>query len=264
MVTVSPHLPPRRNRWIRNNKSGLARHSWLEWRPGVTARSRVKKKLSFVAEAVDDRAEREPPLGGWPKRVLDVVIALSAIALLAPLMVVTAVLVKLTMGGPIIYAHPRVGHNGRMFHCFKFRTMISQPDDELIMFLARNPEAEREWRETRKLKNDPRVTFIGHLLRVSSLDELPQLFNVLRGEMSCVGPRPIVTAELGRYGVHAREYLSSRPGLTGLWQVSGRSHTTYARRVALDCQYVRTWSIWLDFRILLKTISAVLSFHQAT
>lgn len=263
MVTVSPHLPPRRSRWTRT-KHGGAWRSLLERRPGTSARSRFKNEHSFVGEAAGNRSDLEPPLGGWPKRMLDIGIALSATVALAPLILIAALLIKLTMGGPVIYAHPRIGHKGRMFRCFKFRTMVPLPEEKLIKFLASHPEAEREWRETHKLKNDPRVTFVGRLLRVSSLDELPQLLNVLRGEMSCVGPRPIVTAELSRYGVHASEYLSSRPGLTGLWQVSGRSHTSYARRVALDCEYVRTWSIWLDLSILLRTVLAVLRFHQAS
>jgi exopolysaccharide production protein ExoY len=195
---------------------------------------------------------------------MDVTIALVAIVLLAPLMLVVTILIRLTMGGPVIFAHHRIGHNGQLFPCFKFRTMVANADEVLARHLAVNPAAAREWRETMKLRNDPRVTFLGRLFRKSSIDELPQLVNVLRGEMSCVGPRPIVAEELPRYDIHLPEYLIARPGLTGAWQVSGRNNLDYAQRVALDCAYIRNWSIWLDLVILSRTIFVLMKFDEAS
>ena len=203
------------------------------------------------------------PLGGALKRGLDLVVATASILLLAPMVMLLALLVLLTMGRPIFYEHERVGFQRRPFRCQKFRTMVRDPDAVLARHLEEDPEAAREWSDTRKLRQDPRVTFVGRLLRKSSLDELPQLLNVLRGEMSCVGPRPVVEDELARYGTKAPLYLSARPGMTGLWQVSGRSSVDYARRVALDERYVCRWSIWLDLKILLDTIFVIVAFNDA-
>ena len=207
---------------------------------------------------------QNPPLGGFAKRAVDVFVAAVALVLLLPLMALIAAAVRLTMGGPVLFGHSRVGHNGQTFRCYKFRTMVTEADAVLRNYLAVNPQAAKEWAETRKLRNDPRITFLGHFLRKTSIDELPQLINVLRGEMSCVGPRPIVADELAHYGEHAAHYFRARPGLTGAWQVSGRTSLRYAERVALDVEYVRKWSIWQDFRILLKTIPAVLQFRDAS
>lgn len=204
------------------------------------------------------------PLGGWRKRALDLAVASTALVLALPLMAMVALLIKLATGGPVLFAHRRIGFNGRPFGCYKFRTMVENAEQVLEDYLACNPQAAEEWRETQKLKFDPRITFLGQMLRKSSLDELPQLVNVLRGEMSCVGPRPIVANELPRYGSAADEYLKTRPGITGLWQISGRSDVDYARRVALDAQYVRDWSIWSDFVILAWTAVAVMRFDQAS
>jgi exopolysaccharide production protein ExoY len=203
------------------------------------------------------------PLGGLVKRAIDVVIALATIILLLPVVPIIMGLIRLAMGGPIFFAHDRIGYRGKPFRCYKFRTMVTDAEEVLARHLAEDPHAAQEWNETRKLRNDPRVTFIGRLLRKSSLDELPQLINVLRGEMSCVGPRPIVVSELRRYGPHAVEYLQARPGLTGIWQVSGRNGLDYANRAALDCHYVRNWSLWKDLVILGRTFFAVLRFHEA-
>ena len=202
------------------------------------------------------------PLGGSLKRALDIAIALTALILLAPVMAAIAAVIWLTQGGPVLFAHERVGFGGRTFRCLKFRTMVPDAAERLARYLATNSEAARVWAETQKLRDDPRVTWFGHILRKSSLDELPQLFNVLRGEMSCVGPRPVVADELRRYGVHAHEYVKARPGLTGLWQVSGRSNTTYDHRVRLDRVYVRRWSLALELGILLRTVPAVLNFDE--
>ncbi|MGE0052563.1 MAG: sugar transferase [Hyphomicrobium sp.] len=210
-----------------------------------------------------DTFHASPTLGGYQKRILDIVVAGTALILLAPIMLIVSALIKLTIGGPVIFAHQRVGANGVAFPCLKFRSMVVDGDAILQQHLESDPAAAREWRETRKLKNDPRVTPLGKLLRKSSIDELPQLFNVLRGDMSCVGPRPIVAAELERYGTHVSDYLCVRPGLTGIWQVSGRSRLSYRHRVALDSLYVRRWSMGLDIALLLRTVPAVLAFEEA-
>ncbi|WP_245424298.1 sugar transferase [Sinorhizobium sp. BJ1] len=213
------------------------------------------------------RVVHEPylsPLGGWPKRGLDLMVASAAIVLALPLMLVVAFLIKVITGGPVLFSHRRIGFNGKPFECYKFRTMVENADELLGEYLACDTRAAEEWRETQKLQRDPRVTKLGQILRKSSLDELPQLINILRGEMSCVGPRPIVADELSRYGSAADEYLKTRPGLTGLWQISGRNDVDYARRVVLDAQYVRNWSIWTDLVILTWTAFAVMRFDQSS
>jgi exopolysaccharide production protein ExoY len=206
---------------------------------------------------------RDQPVGGGVKRAMDIVISATALLLLAPLMLIVALLVRVSMGSPVIFTQRRVGCGRSTFVCYKFRTMVVDGDRVLREHLARDRAAAREWRETRKLQHDPRVSCLGHILRKSSLDELPQLFNVLRGDMSCVGPRPLVEDELINYGAYARECFRAKPGLTGIWQVSGRSLCSYSRRVALDRAYVRRWSIWLDLAILIKTIPAVFKFDEA-
>ncbi|WP_272874371.1 sugar transferase [Pseudaestuariivita rosea] len=198
------------------------------------------------------------PTGGVAKRALDICVALSALILLSPLLLGVALAVKLTSKGDALYGHRRVGHNGREFRCWKFRTMVSDSQQALERHLAENPEARVEWERDRKLKNDPRVTKLGKTLRDLSIDELPQLINILKGEMSIVGPRPVVQDELDRYGRSAVFYLKSRPGLTGLWQISGRNDVSYERRVLLDRFYVVNWSFFSDLLIILKTVPAVL------
>lgn len=219
---------------------------------------------AVAVQAALATARHDSPTGGYLKFAMDLAIAGTALVLLAPLMVAVAVAIRFTgHGGPALYAHPRIGQGGRKFNCLKFRTMEVDGDRILERHLALNPAARQEWEATRKLTNDPRVTPLGHILRKTSIDELPQLLNVLRGEMSCVGPRPIVTAELPRYGIHARHYFKSRPGLTGLWQTRGRSSTDYRTRVVMDTHYVRKWSLMRDVAILAATIPAVLRFHDA-
>lgn len=206
--------------------------------------------------------EKFRPLGGPLKRCLDIVVASASLLLLMPLALIIGLLILITMGRPVFFAHPRVGFQHRAFKCHKFRSMVRDSDSVLARYLSNNQDAEREWSETQKLRHDPRVTALGRVIRKSSLDELPQLINVLRGEMSCVGPRPVTTNELDRYGAKASLYLSTRPGITGLWQVSGRTSVDYDRRVALDASYVHSWSIWLDLRILLRTTQVVLKFND--
>jgi len=204
------------------------------------------------------------PLGGRPKRALDVAVAATALVLALPLMLVVALLIGLTSKGPVIFSHQRIGFNGSTFRCYKFRTMVRDAEERLQAHLAADPQAAEEWRRSRKLKHDPRLAVLGSLLRKSSLDELPQLFNILRGDMSCVGPRPIVAEELRRYGPVAKDYLRTRPGLTGLWQVTGRDSVDYAGRVLLDAQYVRNWSLRTDVLILVRTAGAVMKFDRAS
>lgn len=205
---------------------------------------------------------RDAPVGGTAKRAFDIFVAATTLVLMAPIMLMIAALLYFTEGGPVVFAQPRVGFNRKMFRCFKFRTMVTDANERLAQYLATNEEAAREWQETRKLKHDPRVTWLGHVLRKSSLDELPQLFNVLRGEMSCIGPRPVVADELQHYGAHAHDYVRARPGLTGMWQVNGRSKTTYQHRINCDRYYVRRWSLALDIQIMFKTIPAVMKFDE--
>jgi len=191
------------------------------------------------------------------KRVFDIVLTALILAYLAPLLGLVYCLVRRD-GGPALYGHKRIGAGGEAFKCWKFRTMVVDAEAVLKDLLERDPVAAAEWQRDFKLKKDPRVTAVGRFLRATSLDELPQLFNVLRGEMSLVGPRPIVRDEMARYGANIVEYLSCRPGLTGLWQVSGRNDVSYRQRVALDTDYVRHWSLRRDIEILLRTIGVVL------
>lgn len=185
--------------------------------------------------------------------------ALLMLLALSPLMLLVAWLTWRKDGAPIFFAHYRVGRGGKLFRCLKFRTMYRESEQMLADLLRDSAEAREEWQRDQKLTNDPRITPVGHFLRRTSLDELPQLFNVLRGQMVLVGPRPITVAELTRYGRVRWHYLSVRPGITGLWQVSGRNDTSYEERVALDRSYVEQRTIWLDLHILFKTVSVVLS-----
>ena len=166
-------------------------------------------------------------------------------------------------GGPVLYGHRRIGPDGRKFRCWKFRTMAVNADQVLQQVLAENEVLRAEWESSFKLRNDPRITFVGRFLRAFSFDEFPQLFNVLRGEMSLVGPRPIVEAEIDRYGAKFAAYCACRPGITGLWQVRGRSDVSYESRVEFDSQYARTWSLWLDLQILLSTVVVIVRRHGA-
>ena len=190
--------------------------------------------------------------------VFDLILAVVLVIFFAPLMLVVATLVYLQDGGPVFFAHRRLGYGGETFPCLKFRSMAVDAEARLERLLEQSAEARAEWAQDHKLKNDPRITPLGAFLRRSSLDELPQLFNVLRGEMRFVGPRPIVQAEVARYGRHFSAYCSVQPGITGLWQVSGRSNLSYRRRVAIDSLYARRRGPGLDLKILFMTLPAVL------
>ena len=211
---------------------------------------------SFIART--RRLSYAAHVGGFWKRVFDIVGAFSLIVFLFPLMLMIVAAIKLTDPGPIFFGHRRIGFGGRHFFCLKFRSMPTNAAELLQAHLRANPDASEEWRATQKLRNDPRVTPLGRILRETSLDELPQLFNVLRGEMSLVGPRPIVDEEAIRYAHRFSAYKKTRPGLTGLWQVSGRSDASYTARVKFDSLYVRSWSFLLDVGILLRTVGVVL------
>jgi undecaprenyl-phosphate galactose phosphotransferase len=190
------------------------------------------------------------------KRLFDVVFSISLLVVLAPVFCYLILKIRRT-GAGAIFGHLRVGQHGKPFHCLKFRTMVPNADSVLQALFDRDPKARLEWEKYFKLKDDPRITPIGAFLRATSLDELPQLWNVLKGEMSLVGPRPIIEQELERYGDQVGYYLEAPPGMTGLWQISGRNDTGYEDRVALDCWYVRNWSIWYDLMILFKTVGVV-------
>ncbi len=191
------------------------------------------------------------------KRTMDIFGSLAIITMLSPVLLYLYYTVKKD-GGNAIYGHPRIGRNGKTFKCLKFRSMVVNSKEVLEELLANDPEARAEWEKDFKLKNDPRITKIGAFIRKTSLDELPQLFNVLKGEMSLVGPRPIVADELERYQDDVDYYLMAKPGMTGLWQVSGRNDVDYDTRVYFDSWYVKNWSLWNDIAILFKTVNVVL------
>lgn len=193
------------------------------------------------------------------KRAADVLLVLLLCVLLLPLLLLIATTVWLTSPGPVLFSHRRIRRHGEFFTMWKFRTMCINSGEVLERYLVAHPEARAEWRATHKLKRDPRVTRVGRFLRRTSLDELPQLWNVLNGTMSVVGPRPIVAAEVEKYGDCFRDYCAVKPGITGLWQVSGRSELSYTQRVELDQKYARNWSLSSDAKILLRTWSSVVN-----
>jgi exopolysaccharide production protein ExoY len=191
-------------------------------------------------------------------RAMDVALALLALAVIAPVLVLIFVLVRSRDAGPALFAQDRIGRGGEIFRCWKFRTMVLDAEDRLSGLLASDADARTEWQRDRKLRRDPRITSLGRFLRQTSLDELPQLFNVLVGDMSLVGPRPIVSSEIPLYGTAFRKYCDVRPGITGLWQASGRNHVTYRRRVAMDVIYARKRSVTFNVKIMALTVPAVL------
>jgi lipopolysaccharide/colanic/teichoic acid biosynthesis glycosyltransferase len=216
----------------------------------IGTRSTLPHLLSLPAPA----GTRNAP----DSRVLDIVIALAALVFFAPVMLACALVVAAANDGPMLFRQQRIGRDGVLFTCLKFRTMRTDAEAILDAFLATSAEARAEWQRNHKLQNDPRIIGAGNFLRKTSLDELPQLFNVLRGDMAIVGPRPIVPSEIARYGRHIGAYCAVRPGITGLWQVQGRSATTYRRRVACDVLYSRFKSPLADLRIIAGTVPAVL------
>jgi Undecaprenyl-phosphate galactose phosphotransferase WbaP len=191
------------------------------------------------------------------KRFMDLAMVLIGGSIIAPFLLFIALLVKISSPGPVIYKHTRIGMNGKPFKVYKFRSMVIDAEERLNALLAADSGIRKEWEESHKLRKDPRITGIGNFLRRTSLDEFPQLFNILKGEMSLVGPRPIVEGEIKKYGEDFGRIFSVKPGITGLWQVSGRSDTNYGERVAYDTYYLQSWSVWMDLWILFKTIGVV-------
>ena len=188
---------------------------------------------------------------------MDIFLALTVFILTAPLILVIALLIKLQDGGPVFYGHLRCGRNGELFKCQKIRTMHIDADERLAHLLANDRFAAEQWRKYRKLRNDPRITPIGHFLRKTSIDELPQLVNIIRGDMSVIGPRPVTVEETEFYGDAVNYYKAMRPGVLGLWQVKGRNLLSYDQRVAYDVEYVRDWSVWMDVKILFLAVPVV-------
>ncbi|HBT4727163.1 TPA: undecaprenyl-phosphate galactose phosphotransferase WbaP [Klebsiella variicola subsp. variicola] len=259
IVAVESHQSEIRNTWLRNFM--IKGYRYVSVIPTLRGMPLDSTDMSFIFshEVMIFRVQQN--LAKWSSRILkrlfDIVGSLAIIIVLSPALLYISLKVKKD-GGPAIYGHERIGKGGRPFKCLKFRSMVINSKEVLAELLENDPAAKAEWDATFKLKNDPRVTKIGAFLRRTSLDELPQLFNVLKGEMSLVGPRPIITAELERYNEEVDYYLLSKPGMTGLWQVSGRSDVDYETRVYLDAWYVKNWSMWNDIAILFKTIGVVL------
>jgi len=193
------------------------------------------------------------------KRIFDIVFSIILISLFLPIILITAILIKLTSKGPIFYVQERPGRFGRMIKIYKFRTMYLDADKKLEEILKNNEELREEFRKYRKLKNDPRITPIGKILRKFSIDEIPQLFNVLKGDMSIVGPRPYQIEEIEYMGEYRDIVLSVRPGLTGLWQISGRNDLSFSAKLKIETWYVLNWNLWLDLFIIIRTIPAVIS-----
>ncbi|HDX8758460.1 TPA: undecaprenyl-phosphate galactose phosphotransferase WbaP [Klebsiella michiganensis] len=259
IVAVESTQSDIRNTWLRNFM--IKGYRYVSVIPTLRGMPLDSTDMSFIFshEVMIFRVQQN--LAKWSSRILkrlfDIIGSSTIIILLSPLLFYISRKVKKD-GGPAIYGHERIGKGGKPFKCLKFRSMVINSKEVLENLLANDIAAKQEWDATFKLKNDPRITKIGAFLRRTSLDELPQLFNVLRGEMSLVGPRPIITAELERYNEEVDYYLLSKPGMTGLWQVSGRSDVDYETRVYLDAWYVKNWSMWNDVAILFKTVGVVL------
>lgn len=259
IVAVESHQSEMRNTWLRNFM--IKGFRYISVIPTLRGMPLDSTDMSFIFshEVMIFRVQQN--LAKWSSRILkrlfDIAGSISIIIILSPALIYISRKVKQD-GGPAIYGHERIGKGGKSFKCLKFRSMVINSKEVLEELLENDSDARVEWDATFKLKNDPRITKIGGFLRRTSLDELPQLFNVLKGEMSLVGPRPIITAELERYNEEVDYYLLSKPGMTGLWQVSGRSDVDYETRVYLDAWYVKNWSMWNDIAILFKTIGVVL------
>jgi exopolysaccharide production protein ExoY len=210
------------------------------------------------AQKCEDTKIKMVVSGYLAKRAIDILVAIAALIFLFPAILLIMTLLYLQDGRPLLYRHKRVGREGTAFSCWKFRTMRRDADEVLRALLETDEAAQQEWRLRQKLANDPRIHWLGRFLRITSLDEVPQFINVLRGEMSIVGPRPIVEEEIARYGDRISCYYSLRPGITGLWQVSGRSETSYEHRVDLDTEYYHERSLGLDLKIMWRTIGVLL------
>lgn len=221
---------------------------------GIEAESLFNEKLMLLR--LKNNLAR--PVNRWIKTIFDYVLTITGTIAISPILIVIALWIYKDSPGPVIFKHRRIGKNGKEFNCYKFRSMCVDAKEKLEQLLKTDPQAKAEWEKDFKLKNDPRITMSGAFLRKTSLDELPQIFNVLKGEMSLVGPRPIIRDEMIRYDEYINDYLMVKPGITGMWQVSGRSDTDYKQRVQLDSWYVHNWSVWLDMMLLYKTFKVVL------
>lgn len=235
----------------------------------MTTQGAKSMRYGSAVEADRRQADDKLPQGQGPvgttvgttsaaKRFIDFVLASAVLIFALPLMALIALIIKMSDGGPVLYGHRRAGRDGKEFVCLKLRTMRVDAAERLADLLERDPLAAAEWAQFRKLRNDPRVTPIGRLLRKSSLDELPQLFNILAGDMSVIGPRPVTVEETKFYGDDSIYYSAVRPGVLGLWQVKGRNELSYEQRIDYDVEYVRDWSLWMDFKILFLAIPVVL------
>jgi Undecaprenyl-phosphate galactose phosphotransferase WbaP len=217
-----------------------------------------------VTSARQSAQQREVQLtrvGAGVKRGLDFALATTLLLLFAPVLAILALGVRLTSKGPVFFAQDRIGQSGRTFRFFKFRSMVQNSEEIFSSFLDSDPEARSQWQTYQKLERDPRITWFGQFIRKTSLDELPQIWNVLKGDMSIVGPRPCMPSQKSLYGQHWPYYCAVKPGITGLWQVSGRNWLTYEQRVQLDVAYVKRWCLSADLRILLRTVQVVLTGH---
>lgn len=217
-----------------------------------------KLEIATLGKTLPRPAGVSRGLTGLPKRLFDLILATLVLIFTLPFMLLIALLIRLQDNGPVFFKHARCGRGGVSFMCYKFRTMKLNAQETLDSVLQQDPLAAEEWARDQKLRNDPRVTWLGRFLRKSSLDELPQLLNILQGDMSIIGPRPVTYGELPRYGTGIVYYSAARPGVTGLWQVNGRNTLTYEQRIAYDTQYVKEWTMLGDLHILAKTIPAVL------
>lgn len=257
VLAMSPHFDDDTRRMI--SRGGMGIRHWI-----VMPESHGMPHLWATAGEVADQPALAmqvgllSPLALLVKRAFDVAVVTVGSLLALPILVFIAVAIRFSSPGPILYSQERIGRHGRRFRAWKFRSMIPNADKVLKDLLAKDPVLQAEWATDQKLKKDPRITWIGHIIRKTSLDELPQLWNIFRGEMSLVGPRPIVEAEIEKYGDHYEQYVAVTPGLTGLWQVSGRNKTTYEQRIDFDAYYVGNWSLWLDLHILISTVRVVL------
>jgi Undecaprenyl-phosphate galactose phosphotransferase WbaP len=229
--------------------------------PDISTLEIVNVEISSISgkPVLNYNQNLKSPANLFLKRTLDIVGALAGLIILGPLMLFVALMIKISSPGEIIYKHRRYGQGMRYIFMHKFRSMVINGDAVLEKLLAEDEDAKKEWESLCKLKNDPRITRIGKMIRRTSIDELPQIINVLKGDMSLVGPRPISELEYDKYGVWQKNFMSVRPGLTGLWQVSGRSDLDFDDRIKLDMYYIRNWSIWLDLKIILKTFSVLFS-----
>jgi undecaprenyl-phosphate galactose phosphotransferase len=265
LIVAAPGMDPRALVGLVNRLQRTARSVTvvpdLFGLPVVGARA----EYFFEEQAIAFRVHNNlaSPWNMFVKRAFDLAVGIIILLLALPLMAAIAVAIKLDSPGPVIFAHRRIGRGGREFRCYKFRTMVVNAEAVLQEMLRKDPALRAEWERDFKLKNDPRITRVGRFLRRTSLDELPQIFNVLKGEMSLVGPRPIVKKEVLRFGPYIDDFYLVRPGITGLWQVSGRNDIDYPERVRLESWYVRNWSLWLDITILIRTVGVVLARQGA-